>query len=941
MIENFLKEAAAATPDPERALKNLSTFIEENPDRTAELKDHIRSISQLFSCSQFLANFCTAQPEDLFAALDKMENALEREDLALALKREFDAVGDCPQRATLPLYMNAVRRFRLRQILKITLRDIQKKADLVDIMSEMSMLADVIVEESLHIIRQYVSSMYGAPEDEQFSVIALGKLGAEELNFSSDVDFMYVYNTELGETSGVHGSQGICTNRISNHEYYCKLGEELSRFLSQNTEAGFAYRVDLRLRPEGQRGAIALTLRGYEMYYESWGRAWERAMLLRARPVAGDRQLGRRFMEMIRPFVYRKYLDFSSIDEISKLKTRIDATFKKSDIKRGYGGIREIEFFGQALQLIYAGREPLLRERNLLKILHRLFQKGLIGRDDYGILSDNYRYLRTLEHRLQQVNDLQTHSLPVGQAELEALSRKMGHATASQFMADLDRRRAQVRGIYDSLFAANKEEPSTGHVLFNEELSDKDIKEFLAGSGLRDADKAWRNIRSIRDSMFNFQTLRSRRLLSDILPKFVDSSLRSGSPDRSLNHLQSFAQLLSTNESYLEVFSKNRTLIDLLVYVFSGSNYLSKMLMARPQYLEMIGWQETMRKSLGGLSTEIRAALTEGGSISDAVRLAKQMEEIRIGLFFLQKRLDVIKATRGLSRTAEAILCASFEQIGGQQQDMAIISFGKLGGREIAFGSDLDLIFVTGGDVRYEQTKTAEKLLRMLISYTRDGIAYRVDTRLRPEGSKGPLVSSVEAFRKYYAESAAFWEFQALLKARPVAGDRDAGSAFMQMAHEALISNGAKIAAADVRQMRQRIMLERSKEAEGYDIKLGPGSIEEIEFMVQFLQLKNCAGHRPLLVQNTLAAIRRLASAGIISGAEALLMKNSYLFFRTIDCILRLQGEAVLRKDEEGLRSAADFMKMKDAVELQRHIETARTEIIKLSERYLRDVWEI
>ncbi len=935
MIENTLKVTAALTPDSDRALKNLSSFLEENPERSEGLQEHIRSISLLFSHSQFLANFSNKYPEDLFEAINTIESAGSREDIALALNQEVDAIGDSPQRTTLPLYMNAVRRFRLKEILKITLRDILKKADLVEIMSEMSCLADVIIEGSLNIIRQYVSGIYGSPENEKFSVIALGKLGAEELNFSSDVDFMYVYNTEIGETSGVLNSHGVCTNRISNHEYYCKIGEELSKFLSQNTEAGFVYRVDLRLRPEGQRGAIALSLRGYEMYYESWGRAWERAMLLRARPIAGDEGLGRDFMEMIRPFVFRKYLDFTAIDEISKLKTRIDATFKKSDIKRGYGGIREIEFFSQALQLIYAGREPLLRERNVLKILHRLFQKGLIGMDDYGILSDNYRYLRTLEHRLQQVNDLQTHTLPVGDADLLVLGRKMGHASKNEFVDDLEKRRKQVRTIYDSLFAARKEEPSTGHTLFNEEFSDTELKEFLSGAGLRDIDKALRNIRSIRDSTFNFQTLRGRRLLSDILPMFVDSGLKSGNPDSALNHIQSFALLLSTNESYLEVFSKNRTLINLIVYVFSQSDYMSKMLMARPQHLEMIGWQETLRKSLGALRAEIREALAEGGSISDAVRLIKQMEEIRIGMLFLQKMLDVVKVTRGLSRTAEAVLSTSFEQGGEGKMGMAVISFGKLGGREIAFGSDLDLIFVSLGDVQHEQTKIAEKLLRMLISYTRDGIAYSVDTRLRPEGSKGPLVSSIEAFRKYYAESAAFWEFQALLKARPVAGDMKTGCAFMQMAHETLAAHGSKVNASDIRQMRERIMRERAKESEGYDIKLGPGGIEEIEFMVQFLQLKNCAKHKALLVQNTLTALRRLAVAEIIAQSVAEILMNAYLFFRTIECLLRLRGETVLKKDEESLKSASGFMGFKDRVELKDHLESTRKAVRDVFDRHL------
>ena len=934
-MDTLLKEAVAATPDPDRCLRNLTSFIEQNPARVDELQANIRNISMLFSHSQFLANYSTANPDELFHALSSLDVPPDREVLASALKQKLGALGG-PQRTLMPLFMNVVRRFRVKEFLKITLRDILKKADLVDVMIEMSMLADVIIEEALSVVRAFLHGIYGQPDDEQFSVIALGKLGAEELNYSSDVDFIYVYGSEIGETSGVITEQGARKNRISNHEYYCKVGEEIAKFLSQHTEAGFAYRVDLRLRPEGQRGALALALRGYEMYYESWGRAWERAMLLRARPVAGEERLSADFMEMIRPFVFRKYLDFSAIEEISKLKTRIDATFKKNDIKRGYGGIREIEFFSQALQLIYAGREPLLRERSTLRTLHRLFQKGLIGRDDYGTLSENYCYLRTLEHRLQQVNDLQTHSLPAGEAELNALAGKMGYAEKKQFIDDLEGRRTRTRTIYDSLFMGRNEESTAGSTLFDEEFTDAELKEFLARTGLTDIDKALRNIRSIRDSVYNFQTLRSRRLLSEILPLFVDSALRSVNADSALNHIQSFAVLLSTNEAYLEVFSKNRALIDRIVYVFSQSNYLSKILMAKPQYLEMIGLQEPLRKGLGLLQKETREFLDEGRSISDAIRLIKQMEEIRVGMLFLEKRIDLLRTIHALSRTAEAILSVTMEQTAGPENNVAVISFGKLGGREITFSSDLDLIFVSADDVTLEQTKACEKLLRTLISYTKEGIAYSVDTRLRPEGSKGPLVASVETFRRYYAEAAAFWEFQALLKARPVAGDSKTGCAFMQMAHESLVSHGSRITAADIRQMRERIVRELSKEAEGYDIKLGHGGIEDIEFTVQYLQLKHGAQQRGLIVQSTLAAIHRLTRSGMLSVSEGRAMKSGYLFFRTIEGFLRLRGEGVLKRNEESLKSAAEFMGFKDPPAFKTRLDHMRASINEITGRYLK-----
>ncbi len=908
MIEKMIKDAALTTPDPGRSLKNLSTFLQENPSREDDLNVYLREMSLLFSMSQFLANYSIAHPDELFEVLTDLEKAPDKDSLSISLKEKRDTVKAESHRAGMSFYMKTMREFKTKELLRITLRDALKKADLVDIMLELSDLADVIIEYSLDLVRRSLSEIYGAPADDAFTVIALGKLGAGELNFSSDVDLIFVYGTEIGETTGIQTSQGLTVNRITNHEYYCKVGEELTRFLSLNTESGFAYRVDLRLRPEGQRGDIALALRGYEMYYESWGRAWERAMLLRARPVAGDRQLGDSFMDMIRPFVYRKYLDFSSIDEIKRLKIRIDSTFKKGDIKRGYGGIREIEFFAQALQLIYGGREPLLREKSLLKVLHRLLVKALIGQEDYIILSDNYRFLRTLEHRLQQVNDLQTHTLPSDAAELNALARKMGSTDRETFLADLDNRRLKVRGIYDSLFSAQKEEPSVSGTLFAEEFSDSELKEYLAGTGLKDVDKAARNIRLIKDSVFNFQTLRGRRLLSEIIPLFVDSALKSNSPDSALNHLQSFAELLGMNESYLEIFRKNRELTDLLTYVFSQSKYLTKLLMTRPQYLEMIGWQKGRGKTLAELIREIRAGVTEGHTVNDSIRLIKNSEEIRLGLLFLQNKIGIRDVVRGLSKAAEAILFACIGSISEGNTDMAVIGFGKLGGREITFNSDLDIIFVSSDEVRETDTKTAQRLLRMLISYTRDGLAYNVDTRLRPEGSKGPLVSSVESFRNYYAKAAAFWEFQALLKARPVAGDKQTGMLFMNMAAETLIARGLEVRASDIIQMRERIQRELSKEAEGYDVKLGPGGIEEMEFVVQYLQLKNCRKDRRLLVQGTLVAMDRLYAAGIIDGATKCSLKDAYLFFRRLESFLRLRGESVLRRDTDVLKNASDYM---------------------------------
>jgi len=923
LMEKLIRTASQSTPDPERAFKNLSTFCDNNPEGIEKLKAHLGPISLLFSYSQFLSVFCVSNPDILFDILADINTPPDREILSASLKEKFENNRD---------HMRVVRKFKKKELLRITLRDILKKSDLIETMLELSMLADTILNESLEVLKKTLNETYGEPEKDAFTVISLGKLGSEELNFSSDVDLILVYGTSEGETSGVITPQGITANRISNHEYYCKLGENLNRFLSMNTEDGFAYRVDLRLRPEGQRGSLALPLSGYETYYESWGRAWERVMLLRARPVAGDLFLGNEFLEMIKPFVYRKYLDYSAIDEIRQVKTRIDSIFKKNDIKRGYGGIREIEFFIQALQLIYAGKETLLRERGTQKALHRLLQKNLIGQADYAMLSDNYTFLRTLEHRLQQLNDLQTHSLPSDEKELTALSRKMGFPEKTSFLSELELRRNKTRTIYDSLFKEDKKELSDGVVLFDEELSDIELKEHLAKIGLKDVEKGLRNIQHIRDASSHFQTLRGRRVLSEILPVFVDAAVKSSNPDMALNHLQAFASMLSVRESYLDLFKENKDLVPVLINLFSQSEYLSKAIIRKPEYLELIGHEIVLKKSLNTLKDELKKSARGGQALSDAMRIMRQVEEIRLSLLFLEKKIDVTELIKGLSKTAEAILSASVEELGG---NLAIVGFGKLGGREITFNSDIDIIFASPDNVKEEQTKIAEKLLRLLLSYTREGIAYKVDTRLRPDGTKGTLVSSVNALRDYYSGNAAFWEFQALLKARPVAGALKTGERFIDMARDILIKHGSLISASDVRAMRERIQKELSKETEGrerlatsYDIKLGFGGLEELEFTVQYLQLKNCNKFPSLLVQGTIDAIRRLEQSGSIKESDADFMKKAYVFFRTIESYLRLREKDVLKKsDSDILNAVAEFLGFKDGKELIGHLEKTRAKV--------------
>lgn len=906
-------------PDHERAKNNIKSFLSENPDYTEKLNTHYSQVATLFSYSQFLANYCIKNPEALFNALNKLSMTFETEHLRTELK---ELLSSC---SSINDGMKAIRNFKKNNFLIITLKDILKMAGLQDIMFDMSILADAILWESLDFVESFLKLRYGAPENNPIAVIAIGKLGALELNYSSDVDIIFVYKEE-GETSGISTIHGVTMNKISAFEYYTKLVEEYTRFLSANTEDGFAYRVDLRLRPQGQRGNLALSLKGYEEYYEAWGQLWERAALLRARPMAGNMQLGQTFLKAIKPFVYRKYLDFGAIDEIRRMKSQVEQIktgTPSRDIKRGYGGIREIEFFIQIFQLIYGGKEPSLWERSTFKALHKLLQKRLIGYEDYGQLSGNYIFLRTLEHRLQQLNDIQTHTLPSSDTELDILGKKMGFPDRSVFLSELNKRRHKVRAIYDSLLETRKEPPpGQTYGLLSDIFWDMEtpvehlMAEELSKTKITDMKRAIHYLTRIRNNIYSFQTIRGRRLLEDILPRFVDEAIKGINPDLALLHLVDFSGILASKESYLDAISQRPEIISVLNFIFSQSEYLSKILMGSPEYIESIVEGEIRKKSSRELKNELNTLIERHGETT-AIRLLRRFEEIKLGFLFMDRKIDVIELMKTLSKAADVILSALLERHG---TSLNIAAFGKLGGREIIFNSDLDLIFITQDEPAEADIKTAELLLRICMSYTKDGIAYRVDTRLRPEGSKGPLVSSIKGIRDYYLRHAQVWELQALLKARPILSHGvmeswsdgvKAARLFMELRREVLMERGSEITASDIKKMRDRIQKELSKEVPGtYDIKLGSGGLEELEFIIQYLQLKNCKDNPQLLVQGTLDAIKRLNKKGILKNEDTVIMDETYMLYRNIEIILRLRNESVLKEGSSTLQSLANFMNM-------------------------------
>ncbi len=946
-------------PDPERAYKNIESFLTENPGYADVVQKNREAICLLFSCSQFLANYVIQSPEVLLRSLRELDMPLSADLLSSSL-RDLLASSSSTDEA-----MRLVRNFRKRHFLTITLKDVYHRADPQDVMLDMSNLADAVLSESFRFVEGRLRQRYGTLEDNSAVVIGLGKLGAQELNYSSDVDIIIVYGVE-GETSGVPSPQGVTLNKITALEYYGKLVEELTRFLSANTADGFVYRVDLRLRPQGQRGSLALSLRAYEEYYESWGQLWERAALLRARPIAGDMNLGADFLRTVRPFVYRKYLDFDAVEEIRRMKSQVEQlrgdTFS-NDIKRGYGGIREIEFFIQVFQLMYGGKEVLLRERGTLRALHRLLQKGLIGYEDFYHLSVDYHFLRTLEHRLQQLNEIQTQTLPTGDKDLEILGRKMGFSGRSDFMEDLRARRLKVRAIYDSLFQPREKPkptdvrevetagPLSGVFWDMQTPIEHLLTDELSRTGVRDVRRAIQCLTKIRNTVYSFQTIRGRRVLEEVIPKFVDEALKGVDPDLALTQLVDFFGILSTRESYLEAIAERPTIISNLSFIFSHSEYLSKILMGNPYYVQAFV-EDEMREKKVKVSKTALTNLVERYGDTTAIRLLRRLYEVRLGVSFLNGRTDINGLMRSLTRVAEEILGILLERQGRGEaalpypskatipgSGLAVIGFGKLGGRELTFNSDLDIIFLTIEEPTLDEIRSAERILKVLTSYTKDGIAYRADTRLRPDGSKGPLVNSLGGLREYYLNLAHPWEIQALMKARPVKTDAVPARRFMETRREVLARRGDEVMASDLVKMREKILRELSKENRetgAYDIKLGPGGLGELEFTVQFLQLRHCRGHPSLAVQGTRDAVRRLRGAGVLADSVAEGLVSAFEFYRVTETLLRLKNETLLRRGSEASRSLARFMEM-DEAGLFHMLDQVRTKVSDTWETVVRD----
>ena len=808
-----------------------------------------------------------------------------------------------------PTFDRLLRRYRNRQMLRLALLEL-READVRDTAASLADFASAALDAALSHHRAILETQVGRPDPEcAFVVMGMGKLGGRELNYSSDIDVIYFYEHD-------HGAAGD----LSMHEFHVRLFERVTASLSRITEHGLVFRVDLDLRPEGRQGALANSLASAERYYETWGRTWERAAWVRARPVAGDRALGQRLLSALRPFVYRRSFDLAAIEDILQMKTQIDADLQTRrparlrtgrDLKLGPGGIREIEFFVQALQLLYGGRDSRLRVTNTLDALQSLEAAGRITRRTRTRLGDAYMFLRKVEHRVQLVDEQQTHSLPADSEAIEHLARSLRLSDAAALHAAVDRHMQSAHEVFSGLLGqAEEDEPLPEDIarLADAGLADETRAEVLARLGAVDPVAALANLKTVERIAASPLHPRADRTRRSVGVQLLWACCESPDLDRALTHLPDLVKALLAHGTYLQQLedpTRRRGVSRLM----GASTLLARILVSHPGLVPQVILATPL------LATEtLEHILAERiGSCGDDVELAlgtlrnvKHEEVLRTAVAELGDAIAAPAVHRRLSHLSEMLLAAALrlavdeqtKKFGPPKDDRAalvILAGGTLGAREMGYRSDVDLsvVYRGEGDTRggYRPaittqefyTRVVQRLLAFLTIRMPQGDLYPVDMRLRPSGRQGALVVSLANFRTYHEGTARLWERQALLRTRTIAGApdmrREVDAAITAAAYDAPVPVDA---ARQIHEMRVRMTKERSEirnrrsDERPLDLKFGRGSLIEIEFMVQYLLLRHGRDNPRIRSTNTHEALRAFVDESVISAADAehLIMAN-------------------------------------------------------------------
>lgn len=890
-----LKGQLASSPDADMALTNLLRFAEAVLSKEALFNDLLKYpiqfelLMKLLGFSQYFADILVRDPE-LFRWL-ATSDSLVRPRTAATLAAETARVLRIFQKPERKL--DALRRLYRREILRIGARDILGEASLRIVTAELSLLADAMVEACCCIAAQQLAERFSQPPTTPYSVIALGKHGGGELNYSSDIDLILVYKDE-GECLDTRG-------RTATHlEYFHTFAEKLIHNLSHNSGEGHLYRVDFRLRPEGKMSPLARAVESYVLYYESRGELWERQMLMKARAVAGDIVFGAEFLKQLEPFIFPRTFFQNPTEYIARIKARIEERIGvEENVKLRAGGIRDIEFIVQALQLVNGGKNPEIRSATTLDAIAKLADRGFLSREEEATLTDAYIFFRTLEHRLQTMWNAQTHEMPTAESDLTPLAKRVGLSGAHDLRAKYERTLAEVRKIFDGVFAVARQEQGS---LFGGEIADA----ALARYGLRDLKKGRKHLAAMNVGAA-FQNI-AGTLLGEIA--------KTLSPDLTLHNFAAIAAAQKfPDQFFLQLTEENFR--RLLLTVCAASPRLAKGLARHPLAIDLLA------HDLHAFDPEREIDFTRGRSLLES----KNEYELRIGVRYVLGVSSLEEMTESLSRLADTVVReATSEELkkarGGR---LALFGLGKYGTNEITFDADLDMLFISetkSAATKAKLEKAATRMVQRCSSPSDGGRLYDIDARLRPEGKNAPLVVDRKAYLAYLQSRASLWERQSLTRLRFVAGDATLGADVLRDVHAFVYESPLpKHWAEEIVAMRKKTETRSKVSGSDFlDVKLSAGGMVDIEFLAQMMQLKFGAQDKSLRNLPTLYAIRRAPLAVPKDRIE-----EAYTLFRRIETLLRIAFEdrGTVVPEGERLELLAKFLAFPDGRALHRHLLTS------------------
>ena len=824
-----------------------------------------------------------------------------------------------------------LRYFRQREMVRIIWRDLAGWADLAETVRELSAMADTSVRESLALLHQWQCRDLGVPcndegEAQELVVLAMGKLGAGELNLSSDIDLIFAYPCQ-GATEGGR-------KVISNEQFFIRLGQKLIQALDTVTADGFVFRVDMRLRPFGDSGALASCFDAMEDYYQTQGREWERYAMIKARPITGSESVKNDLTRLLRPFVYRRYLDYGVFDSLRDMKGMIVSQLRRKgmedNIKLGAGGIREVEFIGQVFQLIYGGRDLLLQQRPILTVLDLLAERQCLSQYAVEDLKQAYIFLRRVEHRIQAFADQQTHQLPDDEVGLLRIAQLMGFSNTADFLFVLHEHRNQVQNHFEQILTAPQADdmPPEETSLFTS--TDEEKVSYLTGLGFDVPEQVVSDLTGLLDS----HTCRNlgeveRTRLTKLLPLLVKAAAGTANADSCLSRLIPFVESILRRSAYMSLLVENPLALSQLIKLCAASPKVSRQLARYPMLLDELLDPRTLYEvpNRGQQAIKLQQALA---TVDDAdleqhmylLREFRQVASLHVAAADITDVLPLMRVGDQLTELAEVQLeqvlmlawghlvdrhgrppCTDNDDI--NQCGFTVLAYGKLGGHELGYGSDLDLAFLFDGEknrgvtdgarplealVFY--TRLAHRMIHLLSTVTAGGILYEVDMRLRPNGQSGLLVADVLGFEEYQRQDAWTWEHQALVRARCVAGDQGLSDKIQSIRQRIMAQKrDLIILAKDVSDMRAKMREQLNKStAELFDLKQGHGGIMDIEFMVQYAALAWSSDWPGLLVYtDNIRMLEALKASDKLSEDDSNMLADAYRFYRQLanHCILQ------------------------------------------------------